>query len=252
MVYVADRYMLIPTLGLALVVAAAVWNTRALSQRSKWILVGALAFASSVRTLDAQSNWRDDLTLWERAVESDPDNGDAWSMYVQALASANAMDAARAALDEGLARKRSPRLVMRKATMLIANGERAAGLALMREAAEANEPRAMSNLALLLEEDGKRAEALELARRAAGIPLAHAHRVHGKVALASGLAQEAVDAFQRAYDLEPTHPQNQYNLALALIATRRANDALEYLILCAKSPQTAAPCRAELARFKRR
>lgn len=251
MIYVADRYLLIPSLGLALMAAAALCRAP-LRARAKQLLAGAIVLAAALRTLDAQANWRDDLTLWERAVASDPDSGETWSMYVQALGEAGADEAAWTAVEEGLARDRTPRLVMRKANMLIARGDRAGGLALMREAAEANEPRAMANLALLLDADGKHAEALDWARRADGIPYAHTHRVHGKLALAAGLAPEALAAFRAAYELDRTDANNQYNLALALIATGAPNDALPLLVQCAKAPTTAASCRAQLANYQRR
>lgn len=251
MIYVADRYLLIPSLGLALMAAAALCRAP-LRARARQLLAGAIVLAAALRTLDAQANWRDDLTLWERAVASDPDSGETWSMYVQALDEAGAAEAAWTAVEEGLARDRTPRLVMRKANMLIARGDRAAGVALMREAAEANEPRAMANLALLLDADGKHAEALDWARRADGIPYAHTHRVHGKLALAAGLASEALAAFRAAYELDRADANNQYNLALALIATGAPSDALPLLVQCAKAPATAASCRAQLANYQRR
>ena len=253
MVFVADRYALVPTLGLALVCAAAIVHARRLRDRVKQWLVAALVVASVLRTLDARANWRDDLTLWERAVTSDPDNGEAWSQYVQALVDAGATEAAERALDEGLARSPTPRLVMRKANLQLSRGERGAGVATMRAAAEAQEPRAMANLALLLLEDGNLTEALAWARRADGIPYAHTHRVHGKVALAAGVPHEALDAFRAAHALAPRDPQNQYNLALALIAVGRPNEALPLLVACARgSGAEAAACRAQLGNFERR
>ncbi len=249
MIYVADRYLLLPSLGLALIIASTILGLP-VNPRTKRLLAGVLVIAAALRTLDAQANWRDNLALWDRAVTSDPDNGEAWSRYVESLDRAGATDAALAALEEGLARSNAPRLVMRKANMQLARGERGAGVATMRAAAEAGEPIAMANLALLLEEDGERAEALEWARRADGIPSAHTHRVHGKIALAAGLPVEAITAFEDAHALEPTG-ENQYNLALALIASRRPNEALPLLMKCARVRQTAAACQAQLRNYKR-
>jgi Flp pilus assembly protein TadD len=251
MIFVADRYMLVPSLGLALIVAAGIVHSKRVPTRAKKLLVAALVVAAAVRTLDAQANWRNDLALWQRAVASDPDNGDSWSFYVQALADDGADEVALAALEEGLARTRTPRLLMRLANVLIARGDRAGGIAIMREAALANESRAMANLALLLFEDKRTEEALEWARRAGGVPYAHNHRVHGKIALASGAPAEGLVAFEKAHALEPWNAQNQYNLALALIAVGRANDARQYLLRCVRSPPTMAACRAELAKYRR-
>ena len=75
--------------------------------RVRWLLVGAIALAASARTLDARSNWRDGLSVWQRAVASNPHDGDAWSMYVDAVAKTGDDERSRvehafAALEQGL------------------------------------------------------------------------------------------------------------------------------------------------------
>ena len=73
MVFVADRYVLLPTLGLALVVAAyasSVAQDLAPADRS-WCSVPCWSVAALLLALDAQTSWRDSRTLWERAIESE-------------------------------------------------------------------------------------------------------------------------------------------------------------------------------------
>ncbi len=230
-VLVADRYVLIATLGIALAAAAGIMRIAKPGVRAA--LVAVLVLAAGLRTLDAQANWRDAATLWERAVTSNPDDGEAWSMYAEALTEAGDLRAADAAVAEGLAHDRAPRLVARQALIAIARGERAEGVRLMREAA-VREPRAMSNLALLLLDDGQLDEALAHATRGAdAMPFyAPAHRALGKVLLAAQHPDRALVAFARALQLEPQNLANRYNRALALIALHRPDEARSDLEAC--------------------
>jgi len=249
-VLVADRYILIASLGIALAVAAGIARIGRPGMRAA--LVGAVVIAAGLRTLDAQASWRTTTTLWERAVASNPDDGNAWSMYAEALVEAGDLDGAAAAVTEGLAHVRAPRLVMRQALVAIARGDRATGEALMREAA-AGEPRAMSNLALLRLEDGNPTEALALATRAAAaLPLfAPAQRALGKIALAAQHPDQALPAFTRAVTLEPANLANRYNLALALIALRRGAEARPHLEACLADPGLGARARSAIAALDR-
>jgi tetratricopeptide (TPR) repeat protein len=173
-------------------------------------------------------------------------------MYAEALVEAGDLDGAAAAVTEGLAHVRAPRLVMRQALVAIARGDRATGEALMREAA-AGEPRAMSNLALLRLEDGNPTEALALATRAAAaLPLfAPAQRALGKIALAAQHPDQALPAFTRAVTLEPANLANRYNLALALIALRRGAEARPHLEACLADPGLGARARSAIAALDR-
>jgi protein O-mannosyl-transferase len=246
-VLVADRYLLLPTLGLALAVAVGIVRIPRAGLRRG--LIAALAIAASLRTLDARSSWRSEQTLWARAVASNPGDQDAWSMRVEALANAGEIEAAFEVLEDGLARERWPRLLLRKATLLVRFGTRDDAFTAMREAAEAGEPRAMSNVGLLLLERGDLPEALRWARRGAeGTPmLAHAHRSHGKVALAARELAEAFAAFERAVVLEPS-PTNRYNLGLALAQLGRHGEARLQFEACLGDPEIAPLARQQLAR----
>ncbi|HEY5922239.1 MAG TPA: hypothetical protein VIV11_11235 [Kofleriaceae bacterium] len=215
MVFVADRYMLIPTLGSSLAIAGLL--LRLPKSRLRALLVSVVVVASAVRALDAQSNWRSSLTLWRRAVESNRNDGSAWSFYAEALWDAGKRDASIEMVMRGLKHNRSPRLLLRKALLVLELGQRSTGVELMRQAALLGEPRAMANVALLLLDDGKLDEALHWSRLVSrGTPsYAAGHRAHGKVALAAKLYEEAVVAFEAAYALEPHKPVNRYNLDLA-------------------------------------
>ena len=242
MVLVADRYLLFPTLGFALLAAAALSRIpRGIAQRA---LLAAVVVAAAARTFDAQANWRDPTTLWQRATASNPGDGSAWAMYVEALADEHRRGAdpalVDAILEQALLRTRSPRLVMHQA-LLVLGRDRARGLALMREAAERGDPTAASNYALLLLDEARLDDALRWARAgAAARGNAHAHRSLGKVALAAARVEEAHRAFERAYTLEPHSCANRINMALVLLELDRAADAIPHLEACVNDPALGA------------
>jgi tetratricopeptide (TPR) repeat protein len=229
---VADRYALWPTLGFALAVAVGITHVPA--PRGRVWLALAFVLAELARSLDAQSSWASSATLWERAVASNPDDGDAWSMYAEALASDGRPDLAEQAVVEGLQHTQSPRLELRQAILLLSQGRRAEAMPILERAARGGEPRAMENLALLeLDAHHLDAALAWAARAAAAAPLtASVQRVHGKVALAAGRTEEALAAFIAAHELEPQNLGNRYNLALALIALHRPAEARPHLEAC--------------------
>lgn len=134
----ADRYALWPTLGLALAVAVGVAHIAA--PRAGIALATVIALAELARSLDAQSSWASSTALWERAVASNPADGNAWSMYAEALASSGRIDFAEAAVAEVLQRAPSPRLELRQALLLAARGRRAEAMPILERAARGGEP----------------------------------------------------------------------------------------------------------------
>lgn len=249
-VVVADRYLLFPTLGFALALAVGICSIQ--RAQIRFLLGGVIVLASALRTLDAQANWHDDGTLWERAVTSNPHDSNAWSLYVDALIAANEPERASEALAQGLELTHSPRLVLREALMVIRT-DRARGIELMRAAAEGGEPRAMTNLALLLSEGGHQEQALEWARRAVQLMPAYAngHRILGKVALAAHARAEALSAYERAYQLEPLNLANRFNLALALIENGLPAEARRHLEATLADPRFAASAKRLLSTLPR-
>jgi tetratricopeptide (TPR) repeat protein len=247
----ADRYILFSSLGVAL--AAAVGLLAIDSARARNTLLAAIVLALVMRTLDAQSNWRDTATLWQRAVVSNPNDGDAWASYVEALEEAQRPGNAYDALREGLQHSRAPRLLLRKALLVVEHGQRSDAVRSMREAAEAGEPRAMVNLAILLSQDRNLDEALEWTKRAAAkAPLyAKAHKTVGGVLLAMKRAAEAVPVLQRAHELSPLDLETRRNLAIALIRTGRGAEAREHLEACMFDPRMAAEARRLLAQLSK-
>jgi len=244
LIFVADRYLLLPTLGLALGLAAGLC---ALPRRGAIALAAALLLAGALRTLSAQASWSTSQTLWANAVDSNPQDGEAWARYAEAAGPADA----ERVITEAMEHTSLPRLRMQHALLLLGRGERKAAMDDMRIAAEAGYPIAMSNLALLLLEDGAPEAALAFARRGAALSPIHAQsqRTHGKVALANGQFEEARGAFERAYQFEPTNLDNRFNLGMALAGVGRIDEARREFDACLASPKLAALARAQLARL---
>ncbi len=239
MVLVADRYLLFPTLGLTLLLAAAL--VRIPGTLARRALIGTIVVAAMVRTLDAQASWSAPTTLWQRAITSNPEDGAAWAMYLEALG--DDPERVEAALEEGLRHTHAPRLLHRQA-LLVLPVDRPRGMALMREAADGGESIAMSNLSLLLLEDRQLDEALRWARAgAASRPNVHGQRTLGKVALAAGQPAEALGAFEHAFALEPASCANRINLGLALRTLHRPGEVAAYVGPCVDDPRLGARAR---------
>jgi hypothetical protein len=247
MVFVADRYLLIPTLGVALAVAVGISQITRPKLRVAALAVVSLAFA--FRALDAQSSWRSNELLWQRAIASNPSDGNAWAMYLEALDEDGRFDDAASVVDEALAHSRLPRLVMHAGLTALAEGRTDEGFALMTEAATHGEPRAMANLANLYADRGRLEEALRWARFAtvAAPSYTNGHRVRGKVARLAHHADESRFAFERAYLLEPASAVNRYNLALAYNDEQRTADARALLESCTNDPEVGRLARDVLA-----
>lgn len=247
MVFVADRYLLFPTLGLALAVAVGISHLR--NGRAQIALVAVLALAAMLRTLDASSSWRDPESLWERAVASNPNDGSAWSQYLEALEETGQTERADSVITRGLEHTRSPRLILHEALMWLRSGDHHKAIARMTEAAGGGEPRAMANLALLLLRERRFDEALVWARLATLVHPGYinGHRIRGKVALAAGRVDEARAAFAYAYELDPESGANRMNLALALIDQHRPAEARPLLEACLDDAEFGAQARAILA-----
>ena len=239
MVLVADRYLLVPSLGLAVFAACAL--VRIPDSRMRAALIEVIVLAAGLRTLDAQAQWSDARALWSRAVDSNPADGDAWSNYAETLDQAGDSDAAVAATEHGLRESTSPRLHHRYALLLAERGESDRALVEMRAAADGGDYRAMSDLALWLSNLGRSADALAWASRAtaAAPEYVNGQRLHGKIALAANEPAEALGAFEVAYALEPSNLANRFNLALALLALGRTADAKPHLDAAAADPALA-------------
>jgi tetratricopeptide (TPR) repeat protein len=195
-------------------------------------------------------NWQHSTLLWERAVRSNPRDADACSSYALAVIDIGRADDAIAIVDNCLKQASSPRLVLRKALLLVAQRRRPEAIELLKTIATPAYPRAIADLAFLLDKEDRKAEALYWARQVGRVAPRYAigQRMHGKIALAQGHADEALGAFERALELDPRDPANRYNLGLALLAVNRPAEADGQFAACNTDPDVGVLCRAMLAR----
>ena len=248
-VLVADRYILFASLGAALALAAALQLVRV---RLRYVLIAAIVLVASLRAIDARGTWRDSLTLWQRATESNPLDGAAWSGYVAQLLEHDQPELADAALRVGLSHTREARLVLREAMIALDRGDRAHGIELLEEAARGGEPRAMANLAVLYMQSGRSEDALAWARQAVRVaPMyARGYRTLGEVALAQNKPMEAMLALSRAHALWPLDRATRYALALAMIELGLREQARPHLVACLGDPKVGVNCRDVLDQLR--
>lgn len=108
---VHDRHLYLPLAGLLLVVflglhRIAVANVRlkpATASTALLIIATAIAVPLAVKTINYNTIWRDELSLWTAAVKSDPTSVSSKVELGRCLKEINRLDEARAMLDEALA-----------------------------------------------------------------------------------------------------------------------------------------------------
>ena len=199
-VLVADRYLLVPTLGVALAIAAGVLA----APRGRTAIAAAIVAFASWRALDAQAAWHDGQTLLARAVASNPDDGDAWAAYADALEAGGQGARAIELRDRALARAPTARLELGQA-LAVMPSDPARGRALLERAAHDGEPYAMADLALVRLGEREPDDALAWARRATDGQRVYqatwSARCH--VAAATGHRDEAAAACALALAIDP-------------------------------------------------
>lgn len=245
-VFVADRYLLLPSLGFTLAIATAIQ----LLPRLRGAMIAVVVVAFGIRAFTAQQAWRSNVDLWHGATTSNPDDPSAWAMYVEALVQDARVEEASHAVAVAFTRVRTPRLVMHAALVALAAGRADDGLALMTEAAVGGEPRAMANLGNLLAGGGWLEQGLLWARLATVVAPAYAngHRIEGKVSrLIDRYSVESRRAFERAYALEPQVAANRYNLGIALVDAGELARGRTLLESCVADRTVGAAARLALA-----
>jgi len=230
--YLADRYMLLASLAVCLLVALGI---RAVTVRPLRIaLVVLLAgLAGSMSMVQARS-WSSSRALFDQALRAHPRNVHA--MIQLATLEVKAGDHAAAARWLMRARKVRPgdsRVMLHQGLLLHRTGHKAEAAQMFRMAvaADPRADKARANLALLLSGAGQPGRALFWARQAVRIrPLAaHNQRTLGVVALGNRLLDEALAAFRRAWRLEPHNAQNAYNMGVITLKRGQPGEAAKWL-----------------------
>ena len=213
---VCDRYLLLPSAGFCLAVAAAAfrWLPRRTAVACLALLGALYATRSAVRLPD----WKDSLTLYRRTLEASPD---------------------AASLHNNLG------------VVLLERGDAAAAadaferaVALQRGFADA-----WGGLATARERQGRLEDAERALLRRTALPPddAHSYANLGTVQSRLGRRDAAIEAFRRASALDPGSAAAQLNLGVALAGAGRAEEALPHLRACLERDPSQQKARVALA-----
>ncbi len=216
----AERYLYLPSVGLAVLVALVLPRLRARSEAAHRVALGALAvvaIAWSVATVDRNAVWRDDASLWTDTVAKSPDSAFVRNEMGTVLADRGELDAA----------VEQYRLALRYDP----------GYAL-----------ALSNLGSAYLRLGRPDLAAEQAEKAiAARPgLAQAHAVLASAYAAGGRLDRAIEEYRAALESRPDSVEIRVSLGNALEAAGRDDDALETYRLAVESRPDSADAHLHL------
>ncbi len=213
--YAADRYLLLPSLGLLLAGAALLTRLpRAVSWPSALVMIAV----GCGWTLVQVNTWSSTERLYVQAVQVNPSNTAAWDQLASLAADEGNREQAWAYVRAGLAIAPTDwRLLHRQGLLLASEGRLDAAIQAMEKAASVPEShKAYANLALLHLKRGNQSEALRSAEEAVRLQAetAHNQRVLGIVTYELGQTDRACRAFQRALALDPYDDDNIRNMDL--------------------------------------
>ncbi len=213
--YAADRYLLLPGLGLLL--AFGVLLMKLPTTASAPLSIAAVAVGCAW-TLVQTPVWSSTERLYENAVRVDPSNAGAWDELASLASDRGDLEQAWTDTHQGLARSPGDwQLLHRQGLLLASEGKLDAAIETMRRAASVPEAhKAYANLALLYLKRGDREDALRTAEEAVRLQpdTSHNQRVLGIVTFELGQVARACRAFERAFALDPYDQDNVRNLDL--------------------------------------
>jgi len=216
---VADRYSYLPAIPLALLVAGVVLRLGGAGTAIGLAAVAALA----APTWRQAAAWKDTITLWTRAVEADPLEGQSRRKLVLALTeeAARAGDPAEStALLERALEACAAGLALAPDPFFASHAARVHSLL-----AEVRPERAEEHLERALEFT---ARAVELGRASAGFD-GGAYLDHGLLLCRLRRFDEAAQSFRELVERDPEDMDARMMLAQSLIEAGRVADAVEHL-----------------------
>jgi tetratricopeptide (TPR) repeat protein len=187
------------------------WRTASIA-----LLLSGLALVAAIQTWP----WRSGVTLWRHEIENDPGNARAWSFLADAYRNEGDLEQARGAVERAMVLAPGIPTLIGKAAIIeqqSGNLEGAAMLAAQVVALDDAFPEMRLLLAEALAIRGRLPEALAHANRAVQLEPSSspAWNAVGNVLLMMGDAA-AVEAYQRALQLDPKNREPALNLEKAL------------------------------------
>jgi protein O-mannosyl-transferase len=229
----ADRYMYLPGIGLAIAVAWGVARLAADWAPGRWVLPGAaaLAIVAMVGCATWQTSfWRNDVLLWNHALAVTEDNAEAETSLARELAEMGQLDeaveryrrAGRWRVDATL-RNNLGTALARQGKLDEAEVEFLGAIELDPKYAEAN-----ANMGNALALQGHPQQAIPYFRRAIELDSGFALPQFklANLLLAAGKYDEAVHYFEHVIQLDPDHVRAHAGLAAALAALGQRQRAI--------------------------
>lgn len=210
----ADRYLLLPSVGFALLLGDLLSR---LSAKLRLIPAAAYCLVAAALVMLQLPTWKNSEALFRRLVDLQPQVDSHWSQWAAHLAGKGASDRALVVTHEGIERAGpSAALLHRRGLLRLRRGDHEGGFSDIERAAKKHDaaPKYQANYALLLLQRGRVEEADRYATQAVErAPLyAHIQRVFGMVRAQRGDRQNARLAFEKALALEPHNPVNRQRL----------------------------------------
>jgi Tfp pilus assembly protein PilF len=243
----ADRYMYLPLIGLAMVVAWGLGGPLSRLGRNVPAAVGGLALVALGVVAAAQVRvWRDSETLFAHALRVTGENAVARLNLGIALLDSGRLAEAEGHLREAVrlhpasaeGRGALAEVLARQGEATQARAEFAAALRL-----DPTLSRVHNGYGRLLAEQGEPGQALVHLREAIALDPAYAEPYNnlGAIRLAQGAVTEAIEYFRKAVALEPAYAEAHGNWARALLARGEAAEAAErFRVAATLRPQDAA------------
>jgi len=230
----ADHYTYLPEIGLAIAVTWAVagWSARWKQQRMVLgglmaVIIGALMFRAHAQT----SYWRNDETLWTRALDCTSGNSVAHNNMGLALAKKGDADGAIAQFNQALAIQPDDGEVhYNMGVVLLAKGDVEDAIAQYERALEIAPDSAEfhNNLGTALFAKGDVEDAIAQFQESLKIQPDHADARYnlGNALLRLGKLDEAIAQYRKTLEINPGHENAHYNLGVALFMKGDLKEAI--------------------------
>jgi tetratricopeptide (TPR) repeat protein len=232
----ADRYTYLPGIGLAIAAtwALADWSAkwehrRMIVSAAMIVAIGALSVCGHHQT----SFWRNDETLWTRALDCTSSNSLAHFDLGVALFEKGEKEKAIAQYRKAL--EIQPNYGDASANLgaaLLDKGETNEAIALLRKALQSNsnDVRIWNGLGVTLFANGQKEEAATVYRKALEIKPDYAEaRCNLGIALFDkGEKEDAIAQYRKALEIDPTYAKAEYNWADALAIEGRVDEAMAH------------------------
>jgi tetratricopeptide (TPR) repeat protein len=233
----ADRYLYIPSIGILIIV---VWGTCQMTRGWHYQGIGlgaaggVLALVCIVLTRHQIGYWKDDVSVWQRAIAVTGNNYDAHNMLGRAFGVRERMDEAIREFQEVV--RLNPGFAEAQNSLgraWEAKGRVNEAMACYQKALEVRPDYTVAqiNLGALLLRMGRVDEAIVHYQKALQIEpdYAEAHNNLGFALYSKERFDEAIVHYQKALQVEPYHPEVHVNLGITLLKKGRVDEAIVHL-----------------------